>query len=263
MRLHVQASDRSGEQLRVIVYSNLITRTGFDEALSGHIHGYAIYSTNLSLDSLPADTAGGVDVDIPVNESSAGLLPALYYSSGSAVFPVQVGLYDDSGVAHGEPLTTFLVYGQPPSMSGLPKLSVSLTLPVHARPAVSQHGELGGLPAGQSVGLDDLVDVLAAHPGVRLSLAVTPQTIDSLEAGAASDVNRSTLANLSRLVRAGNIQVVPETYVSVPLRGWADAGLQSELADQLNSGASVLTAAFGATPSASTWVVNGPLTIRP
>jgi hypothetical protein len=260
LRLLVSAHDPASEQIRVNVYARLTTRTGFDNALAGQVGQafpiYSIYPTDLT--KLPADPAGGVDVDIPINRPSTNLnIPTFYAAAGSGVFPIQVGIYDTSDNRQGQLLTTYLVYAEPYSASGLPKLSVSLVLPVHSAPTVDQKGQIGALPPDQSRALADLVDGLSRHLDVRLSLAVTPQTLDSLAAGSALD--RSTLTELAQLVEAGHVQILPSTYVSVPMRGWDEVGLDDELTRQLNSGSSILGAVFGAAPSPRTWVINGPV----
>ena len=259
LRLGVTARVASAEQLEVMIYNPLTTRTGFDESMSGQIHGYAMYSVRVPVAALPRDPAGGVDIDIPVNETSTGRIPSFYISAGSAVFPVQVGLTDSSGAAEGAPVSTFLVYGEPPSVSGLPKLSVSLVLPIHAAPPVGDDGRIGALPASQSVQLAGLVAALAAHPGVRLTLAITPETLEALDSPLASRLDRTTLATLINLVQDGHVDVLPGTYAEVPLQGWDAAGLGAELDDQLATGSAVLAHFFGAPPSAATWVINGSL----
>ncbi len=260
LRLLVTASDPDNEQLDLIVYNRLTTRTGFDEAMSGQIHGYSVYPLSLSLSSLPADPSGGVDIDIPVNEPSTGQIPTFNAAAGSGVFPVQIGLYHNATL-RGQLVNTFLVYAEPPSLSGLPKLSVSLTMPFHVPPSVGNRGQLEPLPSNQSLQLAGVVDTLVAHPNVKLTLAVTPQTLDALASPSASDVDRSTLADLEQLVDAGRVQVTPATYASVPLRGWSAAGLNAELNDQLNAGSSVLARYLGAAPSSGTWVINASLDV--
>jgi hypothetical protein len=258
LRLLVSAHDPATEQLRVNVYARLTTRTGFDDALAGQPGQAVIYPLWLDLSRLPADPAGGVDVDIPINKAATSFnIPTFYAAAGSGVFPIQVGIYDTSGDRQGQPLTTYLVYAEPYPASGLPKLSVSVVLPVHSAPTVDQKGQIGPLPPDQSRALADLVDSLSRHLDVRLSLAVTPQTLDSLAAGSALD--RSTLTELAQLVGSGHVEILPSTYVSVPMRGWDDVGLGDEFNRQLNSGSSILGAVFGTAPSPRTWVVNGPI----
>ena len=259
LRLGVAAGVPSDDQVQVVVYNRLTTRTGFDEAMSGQLHGYQTYSVRVPVSDLPRDPAGGFDIDIPVNGASTGRIPTFYTSAGSAVFPVQVGLLNASGDAGGIPVSTFLVYGEPPSVSGLPRLSVSLVLPIEAAPPVGADGRIGALTASESAQLARLVDTLAAHPGIKLTLEISPETLEALDSSSASEVDRSTLASLVRLVHDGNVQVAPSTYADVPLQGWDAAGLSGELLDQLATGSAVLAALLGTSPSPASWVINGSL----
>ena len=262
LQLQITAHDPAHEQIVVQGYSQLLTRTGFDEALSGQINEYVVYSPTVALTKLPADPAGGVDVNIPVDPTnsaaSTSSIPPFTTTAESGVFPLQIGLADDSGNPVGQPLTTFLVYAAGSEMvTELPPLSVALILPVHAAPVVDANGQLGTLQAGGSEALATLVNSLGNYPTVKVSLAVTPQTLDTLAAGSVPD--RSTLGALVQLVGNGSDQVLPAPYTSVPFLGWQAAGLGTELTQQLDTGFSVLDGTFGSLPSATTWVVNGPL----
>jgi hypothetical protein len=261
LRVQIGVSDPSNEQIDLVVYSRLTTRSGFDEAMLGQIQGYQIYTLRVSVTALRQDPAGGVDIDIPVNPANgaptAGI-PPFYTSAGSAVFPVQIGL-DRVGVPQGPPVSTFMVYGQPTSRSGLPKLAVSLTLPIGAAPAVDDHGQIGPLSRTQSAQLADLVDTLMAHPDIRVTLTITPETLEALDGRSASALDRSTLTTIIDLVHDGNVEVVPNTYANVPLQGWGAAGLATELSNQLATGSSVLRGVLDLAPSAPTWVINGSL----
>jgi hypothetical protein len=257
LRLQISASDQAHEQLRVIAYPRLVTRTDFDAALTGQLRGYPVYPLMLDVSNLVADSSGGVDIDIPVNQAATtNGFPTFSAAAGSGIFPIQIGLYGSDGTPRGQPITTYLVYSEPYSATGLPKLSVSLTLPVDAAPAVGPKGQLT-LAGDQTRALADLVTTLAAHLNVALNLAVTPEVLDALAGGSALD--RATLGTLSQLVESGHARVLPATYAPVPLRGWDATGLTGELAHQLDTGTTVLAGALGTAPSRTTWVVDGGL----
>ena len=97
-----------------------------------------------------------MDIDIPVNPSSGSTspsgIPAFDPPNGSAVFPLQIGLYrDGSNTLEGAQLTTFLVYAAgPQSSTSYPPLSVALIVPVHAAPVVDDpNGTVGTLGTGR------------------------------------------------------------------------------------------------------------------
>jgi hypothetical protein len=260
LRLQVDAHDPAHEFLSVQQYSLLADRSYFDEALSGHMTGYAQGSpATFKLTSLPGDPAGGVDIDLPVGTSAnPDGTQSLEVASQSGVYPIQIGLYSDGNTLQGQLLTTFLIYAQgPESLTQQPPLSVALVVPLHAAPALNANGKSRPLDATTSAQLASQVDTLGGHPGVPVSLAITPQTVDALANGSA--VDRATLATLDQLLQTSHDQVLPSAYVDVPYVGWADAGLGSELSAQFAAGASALEKDLSVTPSQTTWVVNGPL----
>jgi hypothetical protein len=260
LRLQIAAHNAAHEFLSVQQYSLVADRSYFDEALSGHMTGYAQSPpVTFKLTSLSADPAGGVDIDLPVGSTARSEgTRSLEVASQSGVYPIQIGLYSDANVLQGELLTTFLIYAQgSESQTQQPPLSIALILPLHASPALDAKGKPESLDATTSERLAAQVDTLSAYPGVPLSLAATPQTVDALAGG--SSVDRSTLATLNQVVQTSHDQVLPSAYVDVPYMGWANAGLGTELTTQLAAGASILEKDLGTTPSQSTWVVNGPL----
>ena len=146
LRLKVAAADPAHDTIQVLGFDRLITRTDFDSAAQGHSVGFAWYRAGpMPLSSLPADRSGGVDIDIPVNQTPAtgSSIPRFDASAGSAVFPLQIGVFDKSNVAEGPPITTFLVYAAGSEVGyGVPKLSVAVVLPVHSPPPVTPKGQL-------------------------------------------------------------------------------------------------------------------------
>jgi hypothetical protein len=260
LRLEVTASDPSVDRLAVQAYTRLTTRTDFDDAKQGNMNGFVWYTAGpLSLSSLPADPAGGVDVAIPVNVAppAGSVVPTLDATVGSGVYPLQIGVYDQNGVLQGQPLTTFLVYAAgPPSVTSLPRLSVALVLPFHSAPAVTRRGQLGPLGASESQRLSQLATVLSASP-VPLSLDVTPQTLDALDAGSSTD--QATAATLAGVVSTARDQVLPGPYVRASISDMEAQGLGGEVIQQLRAGSQTLDRVFGSAPSNSTWVVDGPV----
>ncbi len=98
-----------------------------------------------------------------------------------------------------------------------------------------------------------------AHPDIKVTLTITPETLEALDSRSASALDRSTLTTIIDLVHDGNVEVVPSTYANVPLQGWGAAGLGTELSNQLATGSSVLRGVLDLAPSAPTWVINGSL----
>jgi uncharacterized membrane protein YgcG len=212
------------------------------------------------LSQLPADPQGGVDLNIPVNPTTAvpaGSLPAFDAVGGSGVFPLQVSLADQNGAPLGKPLTTFLVYtAGDPLATGFPRLSVAVFIPVHASPTVGAQGQVGPVSPAESTRLSGLAAVLGRHLDVGVNLAVTPQTLDALSAGSVTD--KATLAAVASLARSSD-QVLPEPYANVSVDDLFSSGLGADFVKQVDAGQSALGRVFGARPSSGTWVLNGPV----
>lgn len=264
MHVRLSAADPATDKIVVQAFSRLTTRSDFQAALAGRATGSPHYgAVVVPISQLQADPQGGYDVDIPVNPPGSaspqgpGTFPAFSAVGGSGVFPLQVGVYTGSGVQEGRSVTTFLVYGAGQgSATGFPKLNVSVMLPVHAPPSIGAHGEVQPVAPSESARLQQLVAALLAHQEVPLSIAASPQTLDALSAGSASD--HATLAGLVSLTRSGLDEVLPEPYARVSMSELLGAGLGSELTAQLSQGAATLTKTLGAAPS-QTWVFDGPV----
>ncbi len=259
LRLAVTARDPAGETLTVRAFSQVTTRSGYDQARAGHVSGYALYETDpLALTSLTPDPAGGVDIDIPVDRPStqAGV-PELYAGGASEIVPLQVAI-DRAGVPQGSPLTTFLVYAAgPPSKTGFPKLSVAVVLPFGAPTSVGRAGQPSALPAGEAAGLGSLARILDADRDVPVSLEVTPETLDALAAGGPAE--RAVLSGVVDAVRNGRDEVLPEPYVGVSPPAMEAAGLGGDFARQVDLGSSDLGRRFGTPPARATWATGEAL----
>ena len=265
MRLKIAAADPATDKIQVLAFSRLTTRSSFDNALQGRVSGvYKYPPVVLPLNQLQPDPHGGYDIDIPVNPSGSstpqgpGTFPPISAVGDSGIYPLQIGLYSSAGVPEGRTVTTFLVYAAAQgSPTGLPKLNVLLVVPVFSPPSVGQHGEIQPVPASESLRLQNLVGVLQAQRDVPVSLAVSPQTLDVLQAGTA--VDRSTLTSLASLRASTSDEILPATYARVSFADLISSGLGSELSDQISSGASILGKTFGPTAPGSTWVFDGPV----
>jgi len=107
LRLQLPAGLSPSDHLEVQASTRLTNRTDFDGAVNGVAEGFVWYSSGpLSLAALPADPAGGVDVDIPVNQAPpAGSTVSTFSATvGSGVYPLVVGVYNRNGLAVGQHL---------------------------------------------------------------------------------------------------------------------------------------------------------------
>jgi hypothetical protein len=260
LRLALPAGVPAGDHLEAQAYTRLTTRTDFDQTLNGQPSGFVWYSTGPLALPLPSDPAGGVDVNIPVNQAApaGSTIPTFNATLGSGVYPIQIGLFDQNGLSVDQPLTTFLVYAAgPPAVTSLPRLSVALIIPVHTSPTVNRDGQVGAPSAREASRLNSLAGEIGAASGVTVNLEVTPQTVAALQAGNGAD--QATAAALSTAVAGGLAAALPSPYVRVSISDMEASGLGGEVDQQMNAGSQTLARAFGSAPSKSTWVVNGPI----
>lgn len=258
MRVAVNAVSPTTDRLQVRYFPQLITRTNFDLAADGQIRSYPFYTASAQLSKLPADPAGGIDVEIPVGTAAAPGSPfAEFPVSHTGVFPIQVAVTDSAGRPEGDPLTTFLVYSSGPETP----LSVSVVVPVASQPAVSSSGRIRPPGPTEATRLSRLTSVLSGDSSVHASVLTSPLTVTSVQAGAAagSVTDRSTLAGLAGLPHGGLMQVLPSTYGQVAPGDLVDAGLAGEAEQQVAAGSATLQSVYGQAPGSGTWVVNGPL----
>jgi Family of unknown function (DUF6049) len=235
--------------LAVNVYNALTTRTQFQAALRGGFYGsyYQPGGGPLSLNALPRDPNGGVDVDIPVNQPTGEL-------SATGVYPVQVFLEDQDGVPTGKPLTTFIVYGESKDLSSL-RLDVSFVLPLTGNVQISPLGAPGPLSAGNAAMLRaDAADLARWH--VPVTLRATLPALESLAEGDAAD--RTAVTDLRQAVAAGD-ELLPATALPVNIPELVGSGLTNDLSTQLSSGDAELGQLLGASPAAGIWAFDGDI----
>lgn len=260
LRLQVSASDPTVDKLSVEAFSRLTTRTDFHNAVLGRVPGFVRYADVVSLSQLPTDPQGGVDVNIPVNPAGSGQpgsLSAFEATGVSGVFPLQLSLDDPNGAPLGKPLTTFLVWAAGgPTVTGFPRLSVGLVVPIHSSPVVGSEGQLGAVSPVDSSRLSQLAAALGRYPEVDVSLAVTPQTLDALTNGSSAD--RVTLGAIASLGRSAD-EVLPATYAPVSVDDLFSTGLGSEFGQQQSVADATLGRVFASLPAKTVWVLDGPV----
>jgi hypothetical protein len=259
LTLQVRAPDPANDQLQVLIFPPVGTRTDFANVLAGKPPGYASWSAAPTVSSLPR-SGGGFGVVIPVNESPVGksLFREYLAPSGTAVVPVRVSLMDPSGNVIGDPLYTFLTYVQGAPAAPDQPVSVTTIMPFASAPALRPDGSLASLPAAESNRLSNLASVMSAHSSVRVSVQAEPETLQAL-ASSESSIDNQTLNELRSLAHSQSIQVLPATYAHISVGDLNAAGLTSAATQELQAGTSAISTLLNVTPSPKTWVVDGPL----
>jgi hypothetical protein len=170
----------------------------------------------------------------------------------AGVYPVDVQLRSREGDVVGR-VITYLVR-LPKDMEGVKPLRAAMVFDIHAPPSVTPDGT-SHIRDADLDRIGSLVEALRTHPGSRVTLVPTPETIEALAREPGRP--RELLARLQELL-PGN-QVVARPYVDVPVSAWIDAGMGDELNLQRDRGYAVLTEHLKQ-PDRTTWVATPDLT---
>jgi hypothetical protein len=248
LRLDVTASDEANESLTVNVYEALSARSEFQAALAGDVPGapYVTPEEAVPLAGLEPDPAGGVDVDIPVNQ------PGSNASFNTGVYPVQVFLEKDD-VRVGNPLTTFLVYAGADARNLVPleaALVVPLATQVSIQPRTAQPGILAGPVSAELQADIAALDRHRAPVTLEADVPTLEALADGSKAGAASG------KELASAVGAGD-ELLPSPALPLDIPSLVASHLTAYLQAQLSTGNANLGSLLGRSPSWATWAFPG------
>ena len=194
----------------------------------------------MPLNQLPADPAGGIDVDLPVNNGN-GSLPL----TTTGVYPVQAFL-ERGGARLGAPLRTFVVFA---ANDALRHLNVSLVVPLAAAVPISSSGSVGTLPARSAPTLRaEIADLNDWH--VAATVAADVPTLEALTKGDGAD--QGAVAGLRAAVSSGD-EVLPATSLPFDLGALVSAGLTHDIQEELAAGEVALKTSLGVSPAPTTW----------
>lgn len=249
----------AGARLLSSLHPPVADRPAFLRSLFGADLGQALASPPaVALDDV--DVAGGVR-RVPIvialrqrGPSAPGRISLVLGLGRAGVYPVQVRLVD----ANGEQLATFvthLVRLPVPGTQVIP-VSAALLLGIHAPPTISPVGAVDLSPEAVT-DIAARVRAVASAPGVPVTLAPTPETIEAMarEPGRPAQL----LAELRGAV--GRLQVLDGPYVDLALTSWIEAGMDDELARQRERGNAILTEQL-APPDGSTWLASRELSTQ-
>ncbi len=264
--------------LKFVLYSRLTTRSAFEESLGGveapsEIAVESPVTIPLARLGRHGPVDGLVTVHFHVTTAATAttrsvVSPTLGLSCGDicdGVYPLEAALVDTASTTPLATLTTHLVYA--PAAPGLLPLGVSLVLPAGTTPALASTGS-PTLDARRIASLDQLFAPIAAHPGLRLTVALYPQLLVALERDRAPAA-RHTLALVDRVLagQPGRLpparhELLGTTFAPADPAALSRAGLGDELATQLARGTQSLEAGLHRSVGPSPFVVYGPLDAR-
>jgi hypothetical protein len=255
MRVLIDEAGRSGLELTVAVHRQVTSRIDFQRTLEGKIQGSAFKSTSRPLAQLERDAGGAYNVLLGVQDPDQPRDDSLLSLRAPGVYPVRVELSEGGGGRVLTSLVSHIVY-LPDPIDG-PRLEVAWVVPVHAPPGV-QPGGGRRVPASVSADLATLAAQLEQRPNLPLTLAPTPETVESLAASNRA-ADRQTIELLARAARAPGHQVLTGPYV--PVSPAATTGLlEQEGTAQVTTGTEVLGKVLQTSPDPTARVLSGPVT---
>ncbi|MEA2974440.1 MAG: hypothetical protein QOG82_2898 [Actinomycetota bacterium] len=232
----------SNLEVAVSVYAPVAFRSEFQETLDGQIFG----EPELPVSVFPL----GSLTPEPNGDYSVAVLAALGTQDG--VHPVRVELRDRDDFDVLDEFVTHLVY-LPGEHIG-PKLGVSVVLPVHDQPALQPDGTRRRPDETELAGLALAIDSASNLP---VSFVPTPETVATLVAS--NDPRAGAVLKSLRDAVAGQ-SLIGSTYVPVSLPALTAAGLEDEVALQMERGTSTLREVLRVPePVSRTWVAQEPL----
>lgn len=235
-------SGPSNLEVAVSVYGPVAFRSEFQETLEGRIFG----DPELNVAVFPL---GGLNPE--ANGDFSVALPATL-GSQDGVHPVRVELRDRDDFDVLDEFVTHLVY-LPGEHIG-PKLGVSIVLPVHDRPALQPDGTRRLREDDELAGLALAIDAAGTLP---VSFVPTPETVATL---VASNDPRAGAVLKSLRDAVANRSLIASTYVPVSLPALTTAGLEDEVALQMERGTTALSEVLRVPePVRRTWVAQEPL----
>ncbi|HEX6423687.1 MAG TPA: DUF6049 family protein [Acidimicrobiales bacterium] len=225
-----------GATVQMVVHDRLESRAEFRATLDGDPGGDEL-TVGQPLPTVPGEPA---TIGFTPGEPGTGL-------SGPGVYPVELRALSPGGDVVGSTLT-YMSYLRPDTPA-FPPLTVAVLVDIAAAPSLRPDGEYR-LPPGALARVQERTEVLRAAPGVPLTMAPLPETLEGLarsgpEGNAAVDDLRALAATHPVLARP---------FVDIDLAGLQRAGLIREANNHADGGANVVRQRLDREPSAGVWL---------
>lgn len=227
-----------GAALQVAMHGRLLTRSGFQQSLEGNLGRQLSAGEPEGLTELPPNADGSVTVGMSLDGSV----------DTEGVYPVELRLLDEAGGVSANLVTHLVVL--PPEGVEFPPLATAVTVDISSAPALQPDGEV----TMSQTALDRIGERIAAleqAPGVPLTLAPRPETLDGL-ARIGDDRGGALLGRLA--AARGDRPVLARPYTDVDIAAFMAAGLVSELNTQAEGGADVVRSRLGVEPAPGIWL---------
>lgn len=251
----------------VTVFPSLATRSDFARTLENRVAGNPVagplpfpLAAAASAEAVPPGAFAPAErredgtfvLHLPLQDPSQPRDPnRVLLANRDGVHPVRVELRPAGQDRVLDRFVTHLIH-LPGEHAG-PRLGLAMVLPVHATLALKADGTRRPPEGVAFPGLPASLDALRDLP---LAVTATPETVQTL-AGAPAEVGSGVLGALRRAAAQRPFVQAPYVPVNVPLL--VDAGLQREVAVQIDRGSQVLEEMLGSRPDARSWVSEDPL----
>jgi hypothetical protein len=225
--------------LRLVVHKAPTSRDSFRRTLDGELGGVLFQGDRQPLAELPAGPGGTVTAGFVAGSGGLAL-------QSRGVYPVEVQLLGSDGSVLASFVTylTFLT-----DTDEFPPLSVAVVVDIAAPLALQPDGSwsLGGEAVDRA---QERTDLLADTPGVALTVAPQPETIEALAVdGAQGEAEVESLR-----ADAAARRPLARPYVDVDLAALQRAGLIGEANAQAEGGANIIRGRLATEPVGGVWM---------
>ena len=251
MRVRLPESIPDTAQVSVTVFDAVGSRSEFVGQLLGNDFGDDIQEVALPMPFLATRPDGSVDLVVRTATSTTegrARLPE------AGVYPVVVRVLDQDDTETASMVTHLLRLPeeQPPA-----PLRLAVVAPLHAPLGIQPGGDIRFSDADIQR-LAEVGNTLADQPSVPLTMAPTPETVESL-ASLGTDDGARLVSTLEQA--AGGRQLLSGSYVPIDEAAWVAEDIQEDFRAQLAGGESALATLLEARPDRRTWV--GAATLTP
>lgn len=226
-----------GATVDMVVHDRLESRAEFRATLEGDLGGEQLRVPPQPLAAVPGALA---TVGLTPGEPGAGL-------TGRGVYPVEVRALSAGGEVLGRTVT-YLSYLTPDPPYFVP-LTVAVLVDIAASPSLQTDGEYR-LPPGALDRVQERAQVLRATPGVPLTMAPLPETLEGLARGGPEE---SAVVDELRALAATH-PVLARPFVDIDLAALERAGLIREANNHADGGANVVRQRLAKEPAAGVWL---------
>jgi hypothetical protein len=258
LQLHLDepklVSDPSAE-VHITVHDSVRSRTDFNGAVTGENLGETIARLAFPLTTLSVNRHHNFLVGFGLSGSGAAKSMGI---ERAGVYPMEVGVIDDSPTNHGT-FTTWLVVVDPSATASEP-LRLAWMWQLETPPLVQPNGaidpdDLAAMKPGGR--LDRIATLLNRAGALPLTLGIGPETLSTWAAQAATQPALAPgVERVRRAAARASTQVLPEPYVPIAGPTIEAEDLGSHLPEEYVEGSNTIDAVTGQIPDPRTAFVD-------